>query len=732
MAEVASAFVSLLPTTKGFGSSLERQVGGDLDGAGKRLGSRLGSALKVGALAATAGAFVFAKQAVEEARDAQKVGALTTSIIKSTGSAAGVTAEQVGAMAGRLSNFTGIDDEAIQKGANLLLTFKNVKNFVDGEFVGVFDRANAAAVDLSAAGFGSIEGGAKMLGKALNDPVKGITALSRAGVTFSEDQKATITRLVETGNAAKAQGMILDEVESQVGGAAAASATAGEKAAVAWGNLQEQVGTAMLPAIDAAANAFTGTLAPALSSFIDGVGPAVGTLKDGLTPVVGYVRRIWDAFDRGGATVAALRDTFGGVRDAIASAFPSGGGGGFSALVQSVKSVGGSIAANFLPMVRQAGKVFREDVLPVVGQVVSSFVTNLGPALQAAATTFKTVVLPAVVAVAGYLIRNLWPILQQVWGIIATQVIPIIGTLAKWFYGTLYPAVVKIAVAVGKQLKPVFDAVFKVITNTVLPAVSKLLAKFREWLPTITKVIGVVVKVIGWVLKFAAAILGKVLPPIIRFAGWLIGKLVGALSTVIGWVIKIIGWVVSFGVKIAGAGAKVGEFVAGLKEKFGQAVDWVKGLPGRIVRAIGNLGDLLVDKGKDVVSGLWDGIKGMGDWLADKVLGFARDVIPGPIAKALGISSPSKVMAEQAKWIPLGMAKGIEDNARAVQESMTKVGKGLTVPRVAPDLGGGPVGAGGPGGVHIRVDKVEPHDYRAFMGDMQRRSQRMALGGFPA
>ncbi|MFP3990647.1 phage tail tape measure protein [Streptomyces sp. E11-3] len=92
-----------------------------------------------------------------------------------------------------------------------------------------------------------------------------------------------------------------------------------------------------------------------------------------------------------------------------------------------------------------------------------------------------------------------------------------------------------------------------------------------------------------------------------------------------------------------------------------EAVAWVKGLPGMIGRAIGSLHRLLYDKGRDVVRGLWNGIKGMGRWLRSTLVGWAKRIVPGPIAKALGISSPSKVMAKQVgRWIPAGIAEGWE------------------------------------------------------------------------
>lgn len=174
-----------------------------------------------GATAAVGGVAAAVRAGASEFSDASKAAAQTAAALKSTGGIANVTAKRVDALAASIMNYSGIDDEAVKSGENLLLTFKNVRNEI-GKGNAVFDRATKAAVDLSVAGFGSIETTAKQLGKSLNDPVRGMTALGRAGVTFSDAQKKTIKALVETGQTLQAQKLILREVESQVGGSARA------------------------------------------------------------------------------------------------------------------------------------------------------------------------------------------------------------------------------------------------------------------------------------------------------------------------------------------------------------------------------------------------------------------------------------------------------------------------------------------------------------------------------
>lgn len=189
---------------------------------------------------------------VTEAREAARVGRLTDAVIKSTGGAANVTASQVSRLAEAISNKTGIDDEQIQSAQNLLLTFTNVRNEV-GKGNDIFNQASQAAIDMSVALGTDSKSAAIQLGKALNDPIKGITALSRAGVSFTKEQKDQIKTLVASGKTLEAQKMILAELGKEFGGAAAAASDPMQRLDTTVNNLKERIGTALLPYIEKAA-----------------------------------------------------------------------------------------------------------------------------------------------------------------------------------------------------------------------------------------------------------------------------------------------------------------------------------------------------------------------------------------------------------------------------------------------------------------------------------------------
>jgi hypothetical protein len=136
-----------------------------------------------------------------------------------------VTAGQIVDMAGALSHSTLFTDDAIQAHENLLLTFTNLKNGV-GEGNDIFTQATKVSLDLAQAMGTDASGGAIQLGKALNDPTAGISALTRVGVTFTDQQKKQIKTLQESGDLMGAQKIILAELNKEFGGSAEAAAKA--------------------------------------------------------------------------------------------------------------------------------------------------------------------------------------------------------------------------------------------------------------------------------------------------------------------------------------------------------------------------------------------------------------------------------------------------------------------------------------------------------------------------
>jgi len=176
---------------------------------------------------------------VQAFRDQAKAVAQVEQGLKSTGNAAGRTLGDLTKMASELQKNTLFGDEDILQNATAqLLTFTNIAG-------DEFDRTQKAALDLATRLGGDLKSASIQLGKALNDPIANLSGLSRSGIQFSKEQKEVIKSLAETGELAKAQGIILDELEKQYGGSAEAAAKADggiTQLGNAIGDLGEEIG----------------------------------------------------------------------------------------------------------------------------------------------------------------------------------------------------------------------------------------------------------------------------------------------------------------------------------------------------------------------------------------------------------------------------------------------------------------------------------------------------------
>lgn len=247
-------------------SKAQQALGGLQTEGGKLRGFAQGAStavLGVGLAAAGIGAV-----AIKSAEEAASVAAGLDQVFKSMGDTTGTAAADAKTYASELSALIGVDDEVIMAAQTQLATFAAVSDET-ARGAGIFDRATTAAADLAAAGFGSMDTNSIQLGKALQDPVKGLAALGKSGVTFTDAQKDMIASMVEAGETTKAQEVVLAAIEEQVGGTAAATATGSEKMGVAFGEVQEQIGTALLPAFSSIADTILQDVLPAIQPMLD-------------------------------------------------------------------------------------------------------------------------------------------------------------------------------------------------------------------------------------------------------------------------------------------------------------------------------------------------------------------------------------------------------------------------------------------------------------------------------
>lgn len=213
-----------------------------------------------------------------------------------------------------------------------------------------------------------------------------------------------------------------------------------------------------------------------------------------------------------------------------------------------------------------------------------------------------------------------------------------------------------------------FRAIVDGAFNAVLGAGQKLFGWFKShWkllLAIITGPFGIAVYLIA---KYWDKIVGgskKALDTTVSFVTSLPGRYVRALAGLGGLLL---------GVALAG----FAKLTDGAQTRGRQLLDFVTKLPGRILKKFDGLRDDMADVGGNIARGIWDGLKEMSGWLAGQVTQWAKDVLPGPIAKILKIESPSKVAAGQARDYGRGVNKGLDDIKPKVAQKAVELAEKL-------------------------------------------------------
>jgi hypothetical protein len=621
--ELATAYVSLVPSARGISSAINRELSGPTTraassagaSASKAFGGTFSKGMKV--IGGAVGGF-FAFKAVTRgigsligaAEESIKIGKQTSAVLKSTGGAANVSAGGVSKLADALSLKSGVDDEVIQSGENVLLTFTRVRNEV-GKGNDIFNRASGAALDMSVALGQDLQSSTIQVGKALNDPIKGLTALRRVGVAFTAQQEEQIKTLVESGDTLGAQKIILRELNTEFGGSAAAQATATSKLKVAFGNIAEQIGgvllpyvnqfsdwmlregipliqTKLVPQIAKLAHWISTELAPAIRDEWLPAAKQIGTVIK--TTVLPVLERLGDGFlDSSGALQTAVVGMGAGVKlfgvqtaAAVAKVVARWAWMGVQVLLHAAKVALGWLIA-----------------MGPIGLVIAA-VAGAAAAIVKHWDKIQRFVTTAARAVVDFLKRN-WPlILGILTGPIGLAVLAIVKHWDK-IKGAFRTA--------GRFVlglwKDTWNAVWGFLRNfwsgTIAPFFTAMPGRIKGWFATAGR----------WLLEGGKAIL-RGLWQGIKFI-WdhtLVGWFVNRRDTIAGYFRNAIDWLLLGGKNI------IRGLMKGIREIWSDVVDWFKDLPGKVWRAlgIGSPPQWAIDAGKWIMRGL---VKGAGMLLGD-------------------------------------------------------------------------------------------------------------------
>lgn len=416
--------------------------------------------------------------------------------------------------------------------------------------------------------------------------------------------------------------------------------------------------------------------------------------------------------------VKAAANAFSDLLDRVAVGVK---GAGFKKWADDMAKASGSALKNFLLTIVNLAKGFAgllQAFLPASGKVTGGLVSmsaafaKWGTGLKDSAGFAKFVDLARA---GGKMLGTLAQAALKVF-VALSPIIGVTALIATWvaeFVGVMDPGVLTAigtawaALVLGLKLYAVYGRIVATVTRAwaiaqgifnavmalspvtwiiigivALIAVIVLIATKTTWFQQLWSTIwGGITTATAWAVEKVGSILNWFgsLPG--RFGAWF-GKAKDAAilkaAQLIVWLTGLPGRAIRAVASLAGrlwnsASSAFGRFKDAAILKAAQLVVWVTGLPGRIARGIGNLGSLLMEKGRNVVQGLWAGIKAMGGWIKNQIMGWAKSVIPGPIAKALGISSPSKVTKAQGRWVARGLIDGLTGSSKQVRSAAQRL-----------------------------------------------------------
>jgi phage-related protein len=643
-------------------------------GALEKLGGAASGIAKAGLIAATAGATALAGAltfSVKAAMEAEVIDKQLDAVLKSTAGAAGMSKEAITGLANELGGLTMFEDDAIVSAQSMLLTFTSIGKEV-------FPAATETVLNMSQALGQDLKSSAMQLGKALNAPVDGIAALQRVGVKFTESQKAAIEKMVEMGDIAGAQKIILAELETEFGGAAkAAGQTFSGQLTILknnLGNVAETIGGALLPALTGMASG----LVAALNS--GEVQAAIATFSDMLTSLAtGDVRGALDALAYG------VYEIFGvdirGAIDMASAAFAQ-----ISAFIQdNVIPAFWQIAGVVQTFVSEHAEGLKNALIAIgvvlAGAAILTGIIAIGGAI-AALVNPVTLIIGAVALLAVAWTENwggiqektqavldfIMPYVQQAITFIQTTITTIMAAV-QTFWAENGDAILGKAQEIWNTIQDFIGAAIKFVQSVVSNTIDVISRLWAEKHDAIMATVNTVWALIQNVIQTTVDVIQGV---ITTFTNILKGDWKAAWESIketartlwegikehISLTIDAIKGIVDVALALLKImfGEKLEQIRAAIALKWEEVKTNVNTFLEDVKKAIGNFS--LVEVGKDLIQGMINGVGSMGGALASAAANLAWQAIQA-IKNALLSHSPSEVTHDIGIDFGLGFANGV-------------------------------------------------------------------------
>jgi phage-related protein len=576
----------------------------------------------LGTVGIAVGVGEFIKKGVEEYSAADAINAQFTAGIKSTNNAAGLTVKGMDELAASISGYSGQAYDSIGKTEQVLQTFTNIKNVGPNK---IFDDATTAAANMAAKLGGDASASAIQLGKALNDPVKGMTALRRVGVAFTQSQTDQVKAMVASGDVMGAQKVILGELSTEFGGAAKAAGETlpGEiaRSKVAFGELTKAVVGGVMPLVTPVIGGIADLMnkvTPHIDAFNEHVKAAFDYLH-------GYITGQGSSADVG--KWAKPLEMIGNLAIGIGAAFKQG----FDALKPVFASVGQMFAqlapafAPLIPQVLQLASAFSpmgllfHALLPVLPQLIS-LVGGLAAQLGGTFASVLHVLIPVVTSIVGLLTKDLAGIFKQLMPIVA-QIAQVLGQVL----GTVFKALTPVISMVGKFLGDLF------------PIIQPLIGAVMQLVGAVLPLLSPLLQLVGQILTPLIALFDELLKPILSLVSTLLSALMPIITVLVQALAAILPPVLKALMPIIQAVANIfldilTPAIHAITEVLGGIIDFITGVfTGNWSKAWQGI--------TEIFSGIWDGLTGIVKGIVNGIIDLIDGVIGGinSLGGAVGI-----------------------------------------------------------------------------------------------
>lgn len=316
-------------------------------------------------------------------------------------------------------------------------------------------------------------------------------------------------------------------------------------------------------------------------------------------------------------------------------------------------------ATTLLMAIVDAVPMIVNTLVPMLPQLITAIVTALLGAvpqlLQAATTLFMAIVnalptiitaltaaLPQILTAITDCLQTSVPVLLQAAITLLMAIVDALPTIIDALVAAIPVIITTLVDFFTNNIDTILDAAIQLLMALV-DAIPEILVALGNALPQIiSAILNAVVDAVPKLLKKSRELFGKIMEALGELLGKLPGKMLEVRDSIVNGIRNSLGSI----------GSAAADIVSGIW-------DHIKELPG-----------MMLDVGRDLVEGLWNGISDMVGWIGDKISGFGDSVLGG-LKDFFGIASPSKVMRDEVgKFLPAGIAIGIEDSTLSAVKSV--------------------------------------------------------------